>query len=236
VCFILQQIILLVSMSCSLYGLNPPFCLLGSFILEILGFNFKNCPDLWKIFGSQRAKKSAFIVSLRIVFLQEGIHSPAVSPYKEREWRSAKTNFCTNSCSSNIYSKKSIQVNKTFKRILMTELYKLDLKETDSVKLFFWLNPTHIVFVERKDLTFSFDRPLLTKISSVLCPLASSTHRFFPRILRQFCLPQRTLNLHYSPYMLKRFPRILRIRRKNEENAERNFHFHLCLKTSLWKY
>ncbi len=99
---------MLVSMSWLFYGLNPPFCLLGSFILEILGFNFKIGPDLRKIFGRQRTKKSAFIVSLRIVFLQAGIHSPAVSPYKEREWRSAKNSFCTNTCSSNIFCKKSI--------------------------------------------------------------------------------------------------------------------------------
>ncbi len=51
------------------------------------------------------------------------------------------------------------------------------------------------------------------------------TLRFFPRIWRHFCVPQTTLNLPCSPYTLKYFLCILRIRRKNEEYVERNFTF-----------
>ncbi len=71
------------------------------------------------------------------------------------------------------------------------------------------------------------------------------THRFFPCILqirlntfRVFEDAANNPNLPFSPYMLKYFPRILQIRletfrafrvlRKNEEYAERNFHFQHC--------
>jgi hypothetical protein len=68
------------------------------------------------------------------------------------------------------------------------------------------------------------------------------THRFFPRIWRQFCVPQTTLHSPYSPCSLKYIPCILhghlnafRVffeyaeRRKNY--AERNFHFQKILGT-----
>jgi hypothetical protein len=72
------------------------------------------------------------------------------------------------------------------------------------------------------------------------------THRFFPRILQirlnTFLVPgdnsvyQNNPNLPYSPYTLKYYPCILRVRRKNEEYAERNFHFPQCLGTLKGQY
>jgi len=68
------------------------------------------------------------------------------------------------------------------------------------------LNQSQKVQLERilKKIKFIL---LLHEIFTVLCLLASSpcTHRFFPRILRQFCEPQTTLNLPYSPYTIKYF-------------------------------
>ncbi len=59
-----------------------------------------------------------------------------------------------------------------------------------------------------------------------MCLFASSpcTHRFFPNCRRRFCV-----YADKPPFTLKDSPRILR--RKNEEDAERNFHFQQFLTT-----
>ncbi len=70
---------------------------------------------------------------------------------------------------------------------------------------------------------------LLNEIFTVLCLLASSPcksmHRFFPHILRQFCVPQTTLNSPYSPYALKHFPCILLIRLRSKNTWREIFFF-----------
>ena len=81
--------------------------------------------------------------------------------------------------------------------------------------------------------------------------------KYFPRIRRRFCVPQITLICHIlhlrlntfcvfseyaqilsaqSPQVPKSFPRILQLRRKNEECAERNFSFQQCLGTLKGQY
>ncbi len=82
--------------------------------------------------------------------------------------------------------------------------------------------------------------------------------KYFPRIRRRFFVPQITLICHilhirlntfcvfseyaqilshHSPQVLESFfPRILRLRRKNEEYAERNFHFQQCVGTLKGQY
>jgi hypothetical protein len=49
--------------------------------------------------------------------------------------------------------------------------------------------------------------------------------KYFPSIRRRFCVAQTTLTWLYSSCTLKYFPRILTVRRKNGEYAERNYYF-----------
>jgi hypothetical protein len=58
-------------------------------------------------------------------------------------------------------------------------------------------------------------------------------YRLFPRIPRQFCVPQTAQNLPNSQQTVQYISHILGIRRKNEGYAERNSHFQQCLGT--WK-
>ncbi len=91
----------------------------------------------------------------------------------------------------------------------------------------FWLNPSHIVYIERiqKNLTFVL---LLTEIYTLLClwrirrirqdslcvfsmyaqilsAHSPSTFKYFPRIRRRFCVPQITLICHVLHIRLNTF-------------------------------
>ncbi len=98
---------------------------------------------------------------------------------------------------------------------------------------------------------------VISMYAEILSAYSPNIFKYFPRIRRQFCVPQTTLICHIlhlrlntfcviseyaqilsaqSPQVLKSFPGILRLRRKNEEYAERNSRFQQCLGTLKGQY
>ncbi len=101
-------------------------------------------------------------------------------------------------------------------------------------EMVFWLNPIYLVKKVRilKNFMLDYYLPRYPQFCVSLRLLHVRTDSI--SVLEDFV--HAALNLPYSPYTLKYFQHILRIRRRNEEHAERNFHLQQCLGTLKGQY